>query len=270
MNVAITSRRMKQFTKNAKQPLIERIAEPQSRTTSPHKKAEEKPRRCKLCSREGHATNDCLCWTDRRCSYCQRPSHKEDECWHKNKDKRPEWWGKPKTSNPQKRPQTDETNIAEEFVFNVMRNVASSSKDPTNVVMPITLPIGLITYEVNVSEENKEKGIIFDESKEGQYYNFENNVVGYTGDDLPLLYYDWLADSATMSHICNQRDAFTEYNRISDKHPIIGVGGMVCPQGRGTIKLRSNYQGHAYTFTLQNVLHVPKSCNNLLSLGRWG
>jgi len=192
---------------------------------------DDKLRRCKLCSREGHVTNDCPRWTDTRCSYCQCPSHKEDECWHKNKDKRPEWWGKPKTSNPQKRPQTDETNIAEEFVFNVMRNVASSSKDPTNVVMPITLPIGLITYEVNVSEENKEKGIIFDESKEGQYYNFENNVVGYTGDDLPLLYYDWLADSATTSHICNQRDAFTEYNRISDKHPIISVGGTVCPQG---------------------------------------
>jgi len=41
----------------------------------------------------------------------------------------------------------DEANIAEEFVFNVMSNDASSSKDPTNVVMPITLPIRLITHQ---------------------------------------------------------------------------------------------------------------------------
>jgi len=161
----------------------------------------------------------------------------------------------------------DEVNVAEEFVFNVMSNNASSSKDPMNVVMPITLPIGLITYKANVSEEEKEKEIIFDESKEGQYYNFKNNVVGYTGDDLPFLYYDWLADSVTTLHICNQRDAFMEYNRISNNHPITGIRGMVCLKGHGTIKLCSNYQGHVFTFTLQNVLHVPKSCNNLLSLG---
>jgi len=144
----------------------------------------------------------------------------------------------------------NEVNIAEEFVFNVISNDASSSKDPTNVVMPISLPIGLITYEANISEEKNEKEIIFDESKEGQYYNFENNVVGYTGDDLPLLYYDWLADSATTLHICNQRDAFMEYNRISNNHPITSVGGTVCPKGCRTIKLHSNYQGHMYTFTL--------------------
>jgi len=99
-NTAITSHHAKQFTKKAKQPLIKRIAEPQSRTTTPHKKADEKPHCCKLCSCEGHVTNDCLHWTDSHCSYCQHPSHKEDECWHKNKDKRPEWWGKPKISNP--------------------------------------------------------------------------------------------------------------------------------------------------------------------------
>jgi len=115
--------------------------------------------------------------------------------------------------------------------------------------MPARIPIGIITHQANNSEEQKEKQIIFDESEEGQYYNFENHVVGYTGDDLPVLYYDWLADSTTTSHICNQHDVFTEYIPIIKHHTVIGVGGTVSPKGHGTVKLRSNFNGHNYTFT---------------------
>lgn len=51
-------------------------------------------------------------------------------------------------------------------------------------------------------------GIVFNESKIGQYSGFDD----YNGiNDECVLYYDWLADSATTSHICNQREAFIDY-----------------------------------------------------------
>ncbi len=47
-------------------------------------------------------------------------------------------------------------------------------------------------------------GIIFDSSEQGQNFNFENyDVTNYNGIDERTLYYDWLADSATTSHIVN-------------------------------------------------------------------
>jgi hypothetical protein len=48
----------------------------------------------------------------------------------------------------------------------------------------------------------------------------------------------------------------------------VGVGGIVQPVGRGTVKFSLQYEGKTYTFTLCNVLHVPGNRNNLLSLGR--
>jgi hypothetical protein len=32
-------------------------------------------------------------------------------------------------------------------------------------------------------------------------FNFENHVVGYTGTNKPLLYYNWIVDSVTTSHV---------------------------------------------------------------------
>ena len=90
-----------------------------------------------------------------------------------------------------------------------------------------------------------------------------------TMNDECVLYYDWLADSATTSHICNARDAFIAYEAINPI-PIKGVGNIQAhAKGRGSVKLISYCDGNKYTLLLENVLHVPGNSTNLISLGRW-
>ena len=45
------------------------------------------------------------------------------------------------------------------------------------------------------------------------------------GNDECVLYYDWLADSATTSHVMNQCNAFMSYQPIQDT-AVSGVGNM--------------------------------------------
>ncbi len=53
-------------------------------------------------------------------------------------------------------------------------------------------------------EEVSSRGITFDASEHGQYFNFNNqDVANYSTNDERTLYYDWLADSVTTSHIMN-------------------------------------------------------------------
>jgi hypothetical protein len=128
-----------------------------------------------------------------------------------------------KSDYPRKRPCQEETNFADEFVFSSIGSPAKIQDAKDNASSRLSAHMK--------PDERKEKDIIFDELEKGQYFNFKNNVVGYMGEDLPLLYYDWLADSATTSHICNQCDAFSNYTTISDTHLIVGVGGIVQPVG---------------------------------------
>lgn len=48
-----------------------------------------------------------------------------------------------------------------------------------------------------------------------------------------------------------------------------GVGGKANIAGCGTVKLILTCNGHQYTVTLNNVIHVPGTKMNLISLGRW-
>jgi len=69
-------------------------------------------------------------------------------------------------------------------------------------------------------------GIIFNSSEQGQNFNFKNyDVTNYNGIDECTLYYDWLADSATISHIVNQCDVFKLFNPVNNT-PITGIGGL--------------------------------------------
>ena len=84
-----------------------------------------------------------------------------------------------------------------------------------------------------------------------------------------LIYYDWLADTATTSHVTNMRDAFISFQSLQNT-PVDGVGGATAyAKGRGTIELKSEVNGNTYTLTLKNVLYIPTNPHNLLSLGRW-
>ena len=72
----------------------------------------------------------------------------------------------------------------------------------------------------------------------------------------PPIYYDWLADSATTSHVTNQHNAFINYETLTNKL-VLGVGnGKTCAIGCGTIELESNYNGQKFIIKLEDVLHI--------------
>jgi hypothetical protein len=81
-----------------------------------------------------------------------------------------------------------------------------------------------------IAEEEHLSGgniITFDSSEEGQAFNFETydgNSAVEMNPDL-VLYYDWLADCATTSHVSNRRDVFTSYHAANDTI-VHGVGDV--------------------------------------------
>jgi GAG-pre-integrase domain len=94
--------------------------------------------------------------------------------------------------------------------------------------------------------------------------------VNYGDDnDNAISFYDWLADSCMTSHICNSRDAFKTYENLADA-AVRGVSNITTKAlGCRTVRLCSRVNDKSYTLILQDVLHVPTSQYNLLSLGKW-
>jgi transposase InsO family protein len=210
---------------------------------SDHEIAEQKPNRpfCKRCTRHGHTTDDCHLWEKGICIHCKKFNHASEDCYFKDK---PKFDKKGKANeNPRKRPRTEEANAAD--------------SDQSYAA-------------IEEVEEVTSGGITFDSSERGQYFNFENSDVANSSiNDEATLYYDWLADSATTSHITNRRDTFVTFQPIQDT-PITGVGGLQAQaEGRGDVCLNAVHNGITYPLRLCNVLYVPGNKSNLLSLGRW-
>jgi hypothetical protein len=143
-----------------------------------------------------------------------------------------------------------------------------------------TVHISFVWCEVNAADSNRSYaaieeveevtlgGITFDTLECGQFFNFDNeNVTNSSINDERTLYYDWLANSATTSHITNQRDTFMTYEPIQNT-PITGVGGLQAQaEGRGDVNIITSYNGTSYPICLCNVLYIPGNKNNLFSLG---
>ena len=56
--------------------------------------------------------------------------------------------------------------------------------------------------------------LVFDPSEEG--INFDDPDVSNSDEfDEHLIFYNWLADSATTSHVCNRCDAFTSFHPLT-------------------------------------------------------
>jgi len=103
-------------------------------------------------------------------------------------------------------------------------------------------------------------------TEDGEFYNFD---VDSTNNDERLIWYEWLADNATSSHVCNYRDSFVSYEPLHDVS-VTGVGGKVSEiKGVGTVKLIASCDENECILTLKDVLHVPNQPYNLISLGRW-
>ena len=91
-----------------------------------------------------------------------------------------------------------------------------------------------------------------------EHYNFDTfDACNIDANDHRLIYYDWLADIATTSHITHQREAFTECTPMGNSS-VTGVGGKeAIIMGRGTVELKSTCNSTKYNLCLENVLHVP-------------
>ena len=109
---------------------------------------------------------------------------------------------------------------------------------------------------------------VFDPSKEG--INFDDPDVSNSNEfDEHLIFYNWLTDSATTSHVCNRHDAFTSFHPLTATK-VTEVGNMVTKaKGRGIVELTSWCKGHKYILQLENVLYIPNNWNNFISLSKW-
>jgi hypothetical protein len=101
-----------------------------------------------------------------------------------------------------------------------------------------------------------EEYITFQVNKE--QYNFNTfDACDTDANDERLIYYDWLADMATISHITHQKEAFIDYTPMGNTS-VTGVGGKeALISGCGTVELKSTCNGTDYILHLENVLHVP-------------
>ena len=195
---------------------------------------------CRQCGRRNHKTADCLylgALSAIKCDNCGKYGHITKNCWGK---------GNPKCKRNDKENDKNSSNKK--------GKTEQASASIEEVEEEVTFVI--------------EGGIRFDESEIGQYSGFKEYAIDPNNDER-VLYYEWLADSATTLHICNRREAFENYQPANGT-TITGVGNVKTDVlGHGTVVLYSRCEGRLYPLRLDNVLHIPGNRNNLLALGRW-
>ena len=87
------------------------------------------------------------------------------------------------------------------------------------------------------------------------------------GNPREISKFDWLLNSSTTSHICTIREAFTDFHPV--KEMLNGVGDKgTAVTGRGTVKIKFEFDGKQFIHQLCNTLYVPKAPNCLLSLSQ--
>ena len=92
--------------------------------------------------------------------------------------------------------------------------------------------------------------------------------VAYSANAHTLSRYDWVLNSATTSHICNQCKAFINYTPLKNS-PVQGLGSTPAQAaGCGTVIVNFAVKGDNIWHKLQDVLHVPEAPNSLLSVSR--
>ena len=179
---------------------------------------------CGQCRLRNHETKDCKFLGQNKCGICNRFGHNSDDCYSRKakelKRKREKGEGKGDgKEKKKKKKKKEEMNQGEEV---------DDSDDEEHIVC----------YGDDSSQ------IVLDESEEG--YNLPNNqsnVYNSHEYNLPLIYYDWLGDSATTSHVSNRRDAFKTFQPLAGT-TVSGVGDVKAEaKGQGTVELTSSYKG---------------------------
>ena len=144
---------------------------------------------CKQCKRCNHYTQDCMYLGMDKCDECGRFGHLTKHCWNKQMHQKRKGEGNAtnRSNRPPKRTKQEETNSTIEECLAVMEE--ESEKD---------IVIG----------ETDEELIVFSTEERGNnnHYSLNGN-----GINVPLLPSDWLADSATKSHVTNQQEWLEDY-----------------------------------------------------------
>ncbi|KAN0134377.1 hypothetical protein V8E53_007875, partial [Lactarius tabidus] len=84
-----------------------------------------------------------------------------------------------------------------------------------------------------------------------------------------VIWYDWLADSVTTSHVTNQRLVLVDY-RPANGTSVVGISNVSTNmEGCRSVMLQTKCGDRAYNLKLDNVLYIPSNHNSLISLGRW-
>ena len=79
---------------------------------------------------------------------------------------------------------------------------------------------------------------------------------------------EWYLDSGSTSHICTQRDLFTDYTPLQNSS-VAGIGPTPANAvGRGTVIIDFSENGRTIPHRLKEVLHVPDAPNCLISGAR--
>jgi hypothetical protein len=209
---------------------------------------------------------------------CSKKGHSTKDCWSKNKDQ-------PSSSANNSGASAKQEQAHHAEVIKPLEKCISFSIQPTDIVeqhdsnitqqtdtaMQQTLGaeqlIDDIEQLMSVEGVDKEDHVSICSGDE-ELKKYVNCAYTSTANDKHIHLYEWLADSATTSHVVNQCAIFTAY-RPQSGASIAGVGGtMVVVEGCGTVKLESECGGTRYILELRDVLHIPTNKNNLLSLGR--
>ena len=181
----------------------------------------------------------------KRCTICKKNGHIADQCWHKGNNtclncKRPghsknDCWrpgGGKEGQGPTRQwqgPQKDSANVA----------TSSSITEIDDLMDEIAFMAQDESLEFVDSEQSEEH----------------------------LIWYDWLVDSGTTTHITNSCATMNDYIPL-DKY-VSGIGNnSLNAIGKGTVELTSFIGKTQINFKLTDVLYVPKATHNLVSMSR--
>jgi len=196
---------------------------------SKNKPKKEKPKLCAICGRTNHVTANCRHKGKPKCDICEKFGHKGEECWRNPLNK-----GKGRVTK------------------NVGRDHSKSDqkgKQRANIT----------TEDTDSDTESLDKAFtahvkVIDNEEEA--------------DEAEVSVYSWIADSGATSHICAERDAFSNYQELPQK-VVKGLGDKpVTACGKGTVTVLSRIENRVTKIRLLEALYVPEARDNLLSLGR--
>jgi len=146
-----------------------------------------KPKWCNRCRCVTHNTEECHDAGMNPCRYCGKYSHIIQQCHKRKFEQAP-------TQLTNKKFKQEVSNVGEDEVVAII-SIARDNMDVDHLINQTT----------------------FDTSDQDEYINFDVPVSDMSTNDNRLIYYDWLADSATTSHVTNQRNAFINYEPLTNK-----------------------------------------------------